>query len=546
MKNYSIGIDYGTLSARISIVDCGNGKEAASKELVYPHGIMEKALPDGTPLGEDWALQHPDDYLAVITDILPSLIKESGIPADAIKGVGVDFTSCTILPVTADGTPLCTLEKYKSVPNAYPKLWKHHAAQKEADFINEVAASRGEKWIESYGSKISCEFAYPKILQTLREAPEVYEDAAYFIDAGDWIVWKLCGKQMRSACIAGFKYFHTPDGYPSDDFNVALDERLKNLVGEKLNAPIISAGQKAGEITPEAANLTGLKIGTAVSCAMIDAHAAAPALKITKPGRMFAILGTSGVFIIMNEKTLSVPGILGCVDGGTMAGYIAYEAGQSCFGDSFAWVVDTVFPEKYAAEAKSRGLSAHQLLTEKAAKLLPGECGLVALDWFNGNRSILNDSELSGMIVGMSLSTKPEEIYRAVMEATAFSTKIIIDNFKKNKIAVDSIYATGGIASKNEVLMQMLSDVLQLPIYISGTSQGGAVGSAIYAAAAAGVYASLDEAAEAMGSIKEQHFEPNKEIYPLYEAVYNEYLRLHDYFGKEHADIMHRIRNLKK
>lgn len=276
MKNYTIGIDYGTLSARISLVDCENGKEAASEELVYPHGVLEKELPDGTPLGEDWALQVPEDYLSVITEVMPSLIKESGISPELIKGVAVDFTSCTIMPVTADGTPLCMLEKFKSVPNAYPKLWKHHAAQKEADFINEVAAARGEKWIANYGSKISCEFAYPKILQTLREAPEVYEEAAYFIDAGDWIVWRLCGKQMRSACIAGFKYFYTTDGYPSDDFNAALDVRMKNLVSEKLNAPIISAGQKAGEITQEAAKFTGLNVGTAVSCAMIDAHAAAP------------------------------------------------------------------------------------------------------------------------------------------------------------------------------------------------------------------------------------------------------------------------------
>lgn len=545
MNEYTIGIDYGTLSARVSLVDCENGNEIMSKELVYPHGILEKALPDGTPLGEDWALQMPQDYLAVLSDTLPTLIKESGIPAEQIKGVGVDFTSCTILPVSSDGTPLCMLSEYKSVPNAYPKLWKHHAAQKEADYINEVAAARGEKWIESYGSKISCEFAYPKILQTLREAPEIYEKAAYFIDAGDWIVWKLCGKQMRSACIAGFKYFYTSDGYPSDDFGTALDPRLKNLTSEKLNAPVIAAGQKAGEVTDEAAKLTGLKVGTAVSCAMIDAHAAAPALQITKPGRMFAILGTSGVFIIMNEKALSVPGILGCVGGGTMAGYIAYEAGQSCFGDSFAWVANTIFPEEYAAQAKARGLSAHQYLTEKAAELLPGESGIIALDWFNGNRSILNNSELSGMMVGMTLSTKPEEIYRAVMEATAFSTKIIIDNFIKNGIAVDSLYATGGIAAKNDLLMQMLSDVLQLPIYICGTAQGGAVGSAIYAAAAAEVYPSLDAAAQKMGSIKEHHFEPNKEIYPMYEAVFNEYLRLHDYFGKD-TDIMRRIRSLKK
>lgn len=546
MKNYTIGIDYGTLSARVSLVDCENGNEVLSKELVYPHGVMEEKLPDGTPLGEDWALQHPEDYLLVLSDTLPSLIKESGIPSVQIKGVGVDFTSCTIMPVLKDTTPLCALPQYSSQPNAYAKLWKHHSAQKEADFINDVAKKRGEKWFESYGSRISCEFAYPKILQTLRQAPDVYEKADFFIDAGDWIVWKLCGEQKRSACIAGFKYFYTSDGYPSKEFNAALDKRLENLAHDKLNAPIIFAGQKAGEVTAEMSQITGLAPGTAVCCAMIDAHAAAPALQITRPGRMFAILGTSGVFIIMNEKQLPVPGILGNVDGGTMAGCVAYEAGQSCYGDSFAWVVDNMFPESYAARAKEQGISAHELLTQKASQLKPGESGLMVLDWFNGNRSILNDSELSGMILGINLNTKPEQVYRAFMEATSFSTRIIIDNFIKNGIPVDSVYATGGIAAKNPVLVQMLSDVLGLPVYLSGTSQGGAVGSAIYAAQAAGIFDTLDDAAQAMGSIKENYFKPDLQLKPQYDVLYREYVALHDYFGRGGSDIMHRLRQLKK
>ncbi len=545
MKSYTIGIDYGTLSARISIVDCYNGNEIIYKEFVYPHGVMDKTLPDGTPLGEDWALQHPEDYLEVINITLPELVKQSGIPVNEIKGIGVDFTSCTIMPVTKDGTPLCLLDEYKSIPNAYPKLWKHHAAQKQADYINEVAKARGEEWFENYGSRISCEFAYPKILQTLIEAPDVYEKADYFIDAGDWIVWQLCGEQKRSACIAGFKYFYTSQGYPSKEFNIALDHRLKNLVSEKLNAPIIYAGQKAGGLTAQMADITGLEDGTAVCCAMIDAHAAAPALKITKPGKMFSILGTSGVFIIMDEKRLSVPGILGSADGATMAGYTAYEAGQSCYGDSFAWVADNIFPAEYEKEAKEKGISSHELLTQKASKFSPGESGLMALDWFNGNRSVLNDSELSAMILGLTLSTKPEEIYRAFMEATSFSTRVIIENFVNNGIEVDGIYATGGIAAKNRVLVQMLSDVLGLPIYISGTSQGGIVGSAIYAAYASGVYGSLEEAAEKMGSIKEEYFKPNLALKEKYDALYKEYLYLHDYFGRQ-SDVMHRIRKLKK
>lgn len=544
MKNYTLGIDYGTLSARISIVDCENGNEIASKELSYPHGVLEEALPDGTPLPSDWALQVPADYMLAITETLPELIKESGIDAESIKGVGVDFTSCTVIPVTSDGTPLCELEEYKSHPHAYAKLWKHHGAQNEADLINRVAEERGEKWFANYGSRISCEFAYPKILQTLNEAPEIYEKADYFIDAGDWIVWKLCGKQVRSACIAGFKYFYSEDGYPSKEFNMALDKRLENLVSHKLNAPIAYPGEKAGEITGNMACITGLKEGTPVSCAVIDAHAAAPALKITEPGRMFAILGTSAVFIVMDEKNVFVPGIFGLAQGATMSGYASYEAGLSGYGDCFNWVVENIFPEKYAVEAREKGLNAHQLLTEKASALEIGESGLIALDWLNGNRSVLNDSKLSGMIVGLTLSTKPEEIYRAVLEATAFSIKVIIESFEKSGIAVSALYASGGIAVKNPFLIQMLSDVLQKPIYISSTTQGGAVGSAIYAAAIE-VYSGLCEAAEKMGSLREGYYKPNVENGAEYDKLYKKFVRLHDIFGKDQKDIMYSLKELR-
>ena len=544
MKNYTVGIDYGTLSARIALVDCDNGQEVGSKELCYPHGVLEKSLPDGTPLPSDWALQVPADYMLAITQTLPELIKESGIEPESIKGVGVDFTSCTIIPVTSDGTPLCELEEYKSYPHAYAKLWKHHGAQDEADLINRVAEERGEKWFTNYGSRISCEFAYPKILQTLNEAPEIYEKSDYFIDAGDWIVWKLCGTQVRSACIAGFKYFYNENGYPSKEFNMALDKRLENLVSHKLNAPIAYPGEKAGEITCEMSRITGLKEGTPVSCAVIDAHGAAPALKITRPGRMFAILGTSACFIVMDEKTVFVPGIFGLAHGATMSGYVSYEAGLSGYGDCFNWVAENIFPEKYAAEAREKRMNAHQLLTEKASCLRIGESGLIALDWLNGNRSVLNDSKLSGMIVGLTLSTKPEEIYRAFLEATAFSIRVIIEAFEKSGISVSALYASGGIAVKNPFLIQMLSDVLKKPIYISSTTQGGAVGSAIYAAAT-GVYNGLCEAAEKMGSLREEHYEPNGEDGREYDKLYDEFIRLHDLFGKDKRDIMYFLKELK-
>ena len=349
---------------------------------------------------------------------------------------------------------------------------------------------------------------------------------------------------MRSACIAGFKYFYSADGYPSKEFNTALDARLENLVSHKLNAPIVYPGEKAGEVTREMADITGLKEGTPVSCAVIDAHAAAPALRITQPGRMFAILGTSASFIIMDKETVSVPGIFGLAQGATMASYASYEAGLSGYGDCFAWVAENVFPEKYANEAREKGMNAHQLLTQKASELKIGESGLIALDWLNGNRSVLNDSKLSGMIVGLTLSTKPEEIYRAFLEATAFSIRIIIESFEKSGISVSALYAGGGIAVKNPFLVQMLSDVLKKPIYISSTTQGGAVGSAIYAAAI-GVYSGLEQASEKMGSLREEHYEPDAENVREYDKLYREFVRLHDIFGKDQKDIMHFIKEYR-
>ncbi|HDR88843.1 MAG TPA: ribulokinase [Bacteroidetes bacterium] len=551
MSKYVIGVDFGTLSGRAVIVNVETGEEVATSIYDYPHGVMDEKLPDGTPLGLDWALQHPDDYLEVYANTIPEVMRKSGAKPEEVIGVGIDFTACTVLPVKADGTPLCKLDRFASEPNAWIKLWKHHAAQPEANKLNEIAEKRGEKFLSRYGGKISSEWLIPKIWQTLNEAPEIYAEADRFIEAADWVIWQLTGVEKRNSCTAGYKaIWHKHDGYPSPDFFAALDPRLKNVVKEKLSAEIYPVGTKAGEITEKAAKLTGLKPGTAVAVANVDAHVSVPAVGITTAGKMLMIVGTSTCHMVLGEKEKTVPGMCGVVEDGIIEGFFGYEAGQSCVGDHFQWFVENCCPEEYMKEARDKGMDIHQLLTEKASTLKPGESGLLALDWWNGNRSVLVDVDLTGMLLGATLATRPEEIYRALVEATAYGTRIIIDTFHENGVPVKELYAAGGIAEKNPMIMQIYSDVTNRTIKISGSPQAPALGSAMFGAVAAGRerggFDSIMEAARVMGKVKEQEYTPNPENVEVYEKLYAEYKILHDYFGRGDNDVMKRLKEIKR
>lgn len=550
MAKYSIGIDYGTESARALLLNLQTGEEVASSVMKYPHGVMDEELPDGTKLPQDWALQHPDDYIEVLKKIVPDVIKQAGIDKDDVIGLGIDFTSCTMLPIKKDGTPLCNLAKYKSNPHSYVKLWKHHAAQPEANKLNEIALQRGEDFLARYGGKISSEWLIPKIWQILNEAPDIYEEADKFIEAGDWVVLMLTDNERRNACAAGYKaLWHKRKGYPSKDFFRALDERLENLVEEKLSKDIYPLGTKAGELEPNMAKMIGLNSGIAISVASIDAHASVPALGVTSPGKMIMVMGTSICHLVLDNKEINVPGIAGIVEDGIIPGFYGYEAGQAAGGDIFAWFVDNCAPYEYKIEAEKRGISIHELLTEKAFTLNPGENGLLAIDWWNGNRSVLVDADLSGLILGMTLTTKPEEIYRALIEATAFGTKMIIDTFNQNGIEIDELYACGGLSEKNPMLMQIYADVTNLEIKVSNSSQASALGAAMFGAVAAGKerggFDSIFEAARVIPKLKEETYKPISENVEIYNKLFEEYKILHDYFGRGINNVMKRLKSLK-
>jgi len=385
----------------------------------------------------------------------------------------------------------------------------------------------------------------------LDEAPELYAAADRFIEAADWIIWQLCGKETRNSCTAGYKeIWNKGTGYPSKEFFKALDSRLEHVVEEKLGKIISPLGDKAGVITAAAAKLTGLKEGTAVAVGNVDAHVSLPAVGIDGPAKMLAIMGTSTCHIMMGTEEKQVPGMCGVVADGVMPGYFGYEAGQSCVGDHFAWFVDNCTPAGYFEEAKKQGKNIHEFLSDKAEALKPGESGLLALDWWNGNRSVLVDVDLAGMMLGMTLHTKPEEMYRALIEATAFGTKEIVENFRKNGVPVEEFYAAGGISQKNPMIMQIYADVLNMPIKIAGSDQGPALGSAIFASVAAGKeaggYDDVFEAARIMGRTKNEVYSPIQENAAVYDKLFQEYVTLHDYFGRGVNDVMKRIKAIKK
>ena len=551
MANYSVGVDFGSLSGRAVLVNLETGEEVATSVLEYPHAVMDQALPSGKKLPPDFALQHPKDYLDVLASTIPDVLKQANIRADDVVGIGIDFTACTVLPVFSDGTPLCFREEYQDEPHAYVKLWKHHAAQDEANKLNQIAAELGEDFLGRYGGKISSEWLFPKLMQILDEAPDVYEKMDKFVEAADWIVWQLTGKEMRSSCTAGYKaLWHKQKGYPDKAFFKALDPRLENVVDDKLSRSICPIGSKAGELTKEAAALTGLREGTAVAVGNVDAHVALPAVNITDEGKMLMIMGTSTCHILMGTEEKNVPGMCGVVEDGVVPGYFGYEAGQSCVGDHFDWFVKNCLPAAYRDEAEAQGVNIHKFLREKAKQLRVGESGLVALDWWNGNRSVLVDVDLTGLIVGMTLLTKPEEIYRALLEATAYGTRMIIDTFEENGVPIRALYAAGGIAEKDELMMQIYADVTNREIRISGSPQAPALGSAMFGAVAAGKAAggfdTIGEAASVMAKVKDTVYRPAPENVKMYDKLYSEYKILHDYFGRGENDVMKRLKDIKE
>jgi L-ribulokinase len=539
-----VGVDFGTLSGRALVVRVSDGAELGTAVHEYRHGVLEDALPSGRRLPPDWALQYPGDYIDVLRIAVPAAVAAAGVSPAAVVGLATDFTACTVLPTTADGTPLCQTPEFADEPHAWVKLWKHHAAQEQADRINELARKRGEPWLPRYGGKISAEWQFAKALQVLEEAPDVYAATERWIEAADWIIWQLCGDETRNACTAGYKGIFQDGNYPSADYLAELNPGFGSFVTDKLEFPLSPLGGRAGSLTEEAAIWTGLPPGIAVAVGNVDAHVTAPAAQAVEPGQLVAIMGTSTCHVVNGDMLADVPGMCGVVDGGIIDGFFGYEAGQSGVGDIYAWLADDIVGAKVGSSAGAAGQNVHEYLSALASNQEVGQHGLLALDWVNGNRSVLVDAELSGVIVGLTMATAPEDIYRALVEATAFGTRLILASFEGAGVAISEFITAGGLI-KNDFVMQVYADVLARPISVIDTDQGPALGSAIHAAVAAGEYPDVPTAAAVMGKKRTHVFLPNPAVTGTYDLLYAEYVRLHDYFGRGENDVLHRLRAIR-
>ena len=544
--SYTIGIDFGTLSARAAVVRVSDGKTLGTAVHAYESAVMDKTLScaDGQELPADFALQNASDYIRAIKETVPAALQEAGVSASEVIALGVDTTSASVVFAAEDGTPMSEIEQFRNNPHAYVKLWKHHGAAEQADRIQSLAAERQEKWLARYGGIISSELLLPKALEVFEKAPEVYKATGAITAAMDWINWRLTGVHKQSAGPSGYKRIYQDGEYPSTEYLEALAEGFGDVYEQKMSAPIVQLAEPVAGLSEEAAEWTGLKVGTTVVAGSIDAHAHALGVNAIEDGVMTIIAGTSSVLLVSDKDFHFVPGVFGTVDGGICPGKWGYEAGQTAVGDIFGWFKDTFVPLRYYEEADEKGINVHDLLTQKAMEQNIGEHGLVALDWHNGNRSILSDPRLAGMVLGKTLSTQPEDIYRALIEASIFGGKTIIDNFVEHGVEIKEVVIAGGLL-KNPIYTQGYADVTGLPISISATEQAGALGSAIFAAVAAGAYEDVYEAAAAMGKKIEAKYKPIPENVEAYRPLYETYRELHDYFGRENTDIMHRLRKIR-
>ena len=538
---YTIGLDYGSLSCRGILVSTADGTILAEDEFVYPHAVIDHQLPDGTPLPPQWALQNPDDFRQALYHIIPNLLKASQVQPSQVIAIGIDSTASTVIPVTEGLVPLCEQPSFRNRPHAWPKMWKHHAAAAEAAEITAAAVAQGLPVVVKSGGAIGCESLMPKVLQIFHEDAETFQNTVSFFELCDWIVSLLAGREVRSTPLLTCKSMWTPqNGYPKGQPFDAITPKLAFHDGVH---PVIAApGESVGTLHPSMAKELGLSENTVITAGQMDGYAALPGNGVADEGTLMMMIGTSTADMILGREWKDIPGVCAAMKDANLPNFTNYAAGQACVGDMFKWFIDNCIPEKYAQEARRRGISIHAYLSELAAVSKPGETGLVALDWWNGNKSCLNDSRLSGLIVGMTLATRPEHIYRALIEASAFGARKIIDNFKEHGIPVHDIVACGGVALKNPFLMQIYADVIGMEIRTTTCTQTAALGAAIFAAAADGRrsgHHDVFSAIRAMGAKDTILYRPVIENVLQYDIIYRKYLELHDFFGKNHASFMH-------
>lgn len=552
-KKYAIGLDYGSLSLRGLLVQVEDGMSVAEHVSEYASGILEEKLPGSdVRLPDGFALQNPMDYIHATYEVLSKLAKTPGVDAADIIGIGLDSTACTIMPVDEAYWPLCLKEEFAAEPHAWIKLWKHHSAQDQADRLNRVAQEMDLSFLKRMGGGISGESGYPKILETLECAPEVYAAAHRFMEVGDWIVWLLTGKETRNDVVASFHMqWDKTEGFPPNEFFRTVHPGLDGLIDEKIGRDVQNVYERAGVLLKEVAEKTGLRPGISVCCNNGDGNTPLNCLQIHREGVGALILGTSSVLMFLTKEKKLVKGCVGAVDSALLPGYYGHVFGQSAAGDALAWYMDNMLPHRYWLEAEKEGCSVYAYMDRKIAAVPAGSGGVVALDWFNGCRSLLMNARLSSVLAGVDLRTKPEEIYRAIIEALAFGYRNMLDACAGEGIYFDCLRVCGGFALKNPGAMQVFSDVLGLPLEVSVLTQAVCLGSAISGAAATpvadGGWGDIVAAGEHMACREYIRYIPNPANSAAYAAAYAQYRRVYAFFGEESGvmDALHALKAQK-
>lgn len=536
MGKYAIGLDFGTNSCRSLIVNVADGRELATYVYKYPSGEAGIIIDPNNP---NLARQNPADYLEAIEVTIIKAIQKAiesvpGFSATDVIGIGVDTTGSSPMPVDAEGNPLCFQEKYKNNPAAMVWLWKDHTGHAEALKITETARQTRPQYLAKIGGVYSSEWFWSKLWHLLKEAPEIFNAADSFVEICDWIPAVLIGdirphQIKRSICAAGHKALFNAQwgGLPDVEFLRTLAPELANMRA-RLYDKAYSSEEKVGNLSDKWAKKLGLSTDVVVTVGAFDAHMGAVGAGVAV-GTLVKILGTSTCDIMIwpnNEKLEDIPGVCGIVDGSVLGGYYGIEAGQSAVGDIFLWFVNNLVPESYGKTADEK----FENLAQSAAQLKPGENGLLVLDWNNGNRTILVDVRLTGLLMGQTLHTQPHEIYRALIEATAFGALAIIDRIENYGVPVREIVNCGGLATKNPLLMQIYADVTGRPMKISRSEQTPALGAAIFAAVAAGRYVKITDAQQAMTGT-DKVFYPSEHNHEVYQQIYTLYRQMHDAFG---------------
>ncbi len=545
----TVGVDFGTESGRVLLLDLRTGEELAVVEVRYPHGVIDSTLPhNDEELPPDTALQDPGDYLEVLYQGVSDALAVGNVAPEEVIGLGIDFTSCTVLPVTVDGTPLCQLDQWRARPHAWVKLWKHHSAQPIADRLNAIGRDRNEDFLSRYGGRLSSEWYFPKLIEIWQEDLAIFDAMSAFVEATDWVIWHLTGTLLRASCSAGYKAcWSAKEGLPPRAFFEAAYPGFPDP-SEKLGTSFAPPGRCAGTLRPEVAARLGLNPTVAVAVGNVDSFVSVPGAGVQDPGVFLMVVGTSICDLVIDRREIRMAGITGVVENGILPGYFGYEAGQAAVGDMFAWFGDRLL--NLGKSEVGSGASWYVDLERAAANIPPGESGLVALDWWNGNRTILGDADLSGVIAGLTLASTPVEIYRALFESVAFGTRRIIENFVEHDVPIAEVVACGGIAERSELMMQLIADVTGLPVTIPDSSQIPARGAALFGGLAAGsARGGFDDIETAVARLKPdiaRRYEPSQSHMVTYGDLYSVFCALHDEFGREHVEWLHRLRQIRR